>query len=318
MDVLTVTLNPALDRVIEVDDLQVGNIHRIFDPTKIHISPGGKGINVSIYLDQLGIKSVALGVVGGLTGRMFHMKLKRDHDRITTSFLYVEDETRENMSVVDKKGNTITEFNLPGPEVDEKHLNLFMKKYVALLSRAKICVIGGTVPTGVPLDIYNVMIEEAKRLNVTTIVNVHGEPLTHAVKAKPTIVKPDIRGSKIVMGKSLKTLEDYVDSAKEMLKMGIKMVIYSFEVKNDLVVTPEWTYLFKMKTKLKSENLLGVGDAYIAGLIYGMLNEKDFLESARYGMAAAIADELTKEKDIGGVEGMNNGLKFVGLERIST
>ena len=318
MDVLTVTLNPALDRVIEIDDFQVGNIHRIFDPTKVHISPGGKGINVSIYLDQLGIKSVALGLLGGLTGRMFHMKLKKDHDGITTSFLYVEDETRENMSVVDKTGNTITEFNLPGPEVDEKHLNLFMKKYVALLSRAKICVIGGTVPTGVPLDIYKVMIEEAKRLNVTSIVNVHGEPLTHAVKAKPTIVKPDIRGSKNVMGKSLKNLKDYVKSAKEMLKMGIKMVIYSFEVKNDLVVTSEWAYLFKMKTQLKSENLLGVGDAYIAGLIYGMLNGKDFLESARYGMATAIADELTKEKDIGGVEGMNNGLKFVGLERIST
>jgi len=317
LDVLTVTLNPALDRVIEVDDFQVGNIRRVFDPTKVHVSPGGKGINVSIYLDQLGIKSVALGILGGLTGRMFHMKLKRDHNGITTSFLYVEDETRENMTVADKKSNTITELNLPGPKVDEKHLNLFMKKYTALLSRVKVCVIGGTVPTGVPLDVYQGMIEEAKKAGIMTIVNVHGESLTHAIKAKPTIVKPDIRGSKVVMGKSLETLKDYVESAKEIVNMGTKMVIYSFEVKNDLVVTSDWAYLFKMKTELKSENLLGVGDAYIAGLIYGILEGKDLFESARYGMAAAVADELTKEKDIGGIEGMNKGLKLIEMERVS-
>ncbi len=317
MDVLTVTLNPALDMVMEVDDFRVGSIHRIFDSAKVHVSPGGKGINVSMYLDQLGIKSVAVGILGGLTGRMFHMRLKKDHDGITTSFLYVEDETREDMTISDKNENTLTEINLPGPKIDEKHLNLFMKKYTALLSRVKICVIGGTVPTGVPLDVYRGMIEKAEKSGVMTIVNVHGEPLTHAIKAKPTIVKPDIRGSKIVMGKKLETLKDYVESAKEMVNMGTKMVIYSFDIKNDLVVTSEWAYLFKMKTELKSENLLGVGDAYIAGLIYGILEGKDLFESARYGMAAAIADEMTKEKDIGGIEGMNRGLKFVEMERVS-
>ncbi len=317
MDVLTVTLNPALDRLIEIDNLEIGTIHRIFESEKTHISPGGKGINVSLYLDQLGIESTALGILGGLTGRMFQVRMKRDFDnRIFTSFLYVKDETRENLTLVDRKSKTITALNLPGPKVDQRSFELFMKKYVALLSRVKICEIGGTIPSGISLEVYNKMVNMAKKANVMTIVNAHGEPLSHAIEAGPDIVKPDIRGSKVVLGKTLNTLDDYVSSAKEIIDKGARMVIYSFEVKNDLVVTPEWTYLFKMKGEIKRINLMGTGDAYIAGLIYGISNGKDFFESVRYGMAAAIADELTEEKNIGGIDGMNAAMKLIEMERV--
>ncbi len=319
MDVLTVTLNPALDRLIEIDDFKIGTIHRIFESGKTHISPGGKGINVSLYLEQLGVESIALGILGGLTGRMFQIRMKRDFDnKIFTSFLYVEDETRENLTLVDKISKTITTLNLPSPRISQRSFELFMKKYEALLSRVKICEIGGTIPTGIPLDVYHKMVEMAKKVGVMTIVNAHGEPLRHAVEAGPDIVKPDIRGSKKVLGKTLNTLDDYVSSAKEIISMGAKMVIYSFEVKNDLVVTPEWAYLFKMKGEIKRINLMGTGDAYIAGLIYGILKGKDFFESSRCAAAAAIADESTEEKDVGGVEGINSAMKLIEMERLSS
>lgn len=319
MDVLTVTLNPALDRLIEIDDFKIGTIHRIFESGKTHISPGGKGVNVSLYLDQLGVESTALGILGGLTGRMFQVRMKRDFDnRIFTSFLYVKDETRENLTLVDKKSKTITTVNLPGPKVDQRSFELFMKKYEALLSRVKICEIGGTIPAGISLEVYYKMVKMAKKAGVMTIVNAHGEPLCHAVEAGPDIVKPDIRGTKEVLGKVLSTLDDYISSGRRIISMGAKMVIYSFEVKNDLVITPEWAYLFKMKGEIKRINLMGTGDAYIAGLIYGILDGKDLFESARYAMAAAIADELTEGKNIGGVEGMNAAMKLIEMERVSS
>ncbi len=318
MNILTVTLNPALDRLIEVEEFHVGTIHRVFERKKSKVSPGGKGINVSLYLRQLGIPSTALAILGGLTGRMLQVRLKREcGDEISTSFLYVEDETRENFTIVDKVNNTITNVNLPGPVVDERHFKLFMKKYKALLSSADVCEIGGTVPLGVPLNIYRDMVLMAKDAGATVIVNAHGEPLTHAVEGKPDIVKPDIRGSKTVLNKDLKKLEDYVDIAKEIILKGSKMVVLSFEMKNDVVATADWIYLFKMKGKIESVNLMGTGDAYIGGLIYGIVNGKDYFESARYGMAAAVADELTEEKDIGGVEGMEKAMKLIEMERIS-
>ncbi len=318
MNVLTVTLNPALDRLIEVENFQMGTIHRIFDRKKAKVSPGGKGINVSLYLRQLGIPSTALAILGGLTGRMLQVRLKREcGDGISTSFLYVEDETRENFAIVDKINNTITNVNLPGPMVDKRHFNLFLKKYKALLSSVDICEIGGTIPSGVSLDIYRDMVKMAKDAGVTVVVNAHGDPLNYAIESAPDIVKPDIRGSKTVLGKDLKTLDDYVSSAHDILAKGSKMVIFSFEMKNDIVATQKWVYLFKMKGEIKSVNLMGTGDAYIAGLIYGLVRGKDYFESARYAMAAAVADELTEEKDIGGVEGMEKAMNLIEMERIS-
>ncbi len=316
MDVLTVTLNPALDRVIEVDGFETNVLHRIFDPKKVHVSPGGKGVNVSVYLEQLGIESASLGIIGGFTGRTLHTSLQSRYPGISTSFLYIEGETREDITIIDKDGNTITEINLPGPEVDEKHIRLFMKKYRALLSRVSLCNIGGTIPIGVSLGIYKEMVEMADEAGVMTIVNAHGEPLNHALEAKPTIVKPDLRGSKVILGKTLDKIEDYIDAGKRLIENGTKMVIFSYEIKNDIVITSDWIYIFSMKGEMSSVNLLGTGDAYIAGLIYGITNGKDFFESARYGMAAAIADELTEEKDVVGVENVNRCLNLINMERI--
>ncbi len=318
MGILTVTLNPALDRLIEVDNFKVGTMHRIFDEDKTKVSPGGKGINVSLYLEQLGVPSTALAILGGLTGRMLQVRLRREcNQTISTSFLYVNDETRENFTIVDRKNNTITTVNLPGPFVDEKHFNLFMKKYKALLSNTTICEIGGTIPTGIPLSIYREMVKMAKDAGALTIVNAHGEPLKYAIESVPDVIKPDLRGSKKVLGKELKTMEDYVSSAKELISLGAKMVVFSFEMKNDIVATKDWVYLFKMKGEVKSVNFMGTGDAYIAGLIYALNSGKDYFESARYAMAAAIADELTEEKNIGGIEGMEKAMSLIEMERVS-
>ncbi len=318
MGILTVTLNPALDRLIEIDNFKVGTMHRIFDEDKTKVSPGGKGINVSLYLEQLGVPSTALAILGGLTGRMLQVRLRREcNQTISTSFLYVNDETRENFTIVDRKSNTITTVNLPGPFVDEKHFKLFMKKYKALLSNTTICEIGGTIPAGMPLDVYKDMVRMAKEAGALTVVNAHGEPLKYAIESVPDIVKPDIRGTKKVLNRELKTIGDYVQSAKELLSMGVKMVIYSFEMKNDIVATSDWTYLFKMRGEIKSVNLMGTGDAYIAGLIYAINAGKDYFESARYAMAAAIADEMTESKDVGGIEEVEKMMSLIEMERVS-
>ncbi|HPI18387.1 MAG TPA: PfkB family carbohydrate kinase, partial [Mesotoga sp.] len=115
MDVLTATLNPALDREIVVENFTINDFHRVKNPSYSKMDPGGKGINVSVILSGIGVRNVAMGFLGGYIGKVVEEKLRTMSDLITTNFLYVEEETRENIAIVDPIMDTITEINSSGP-----------------------------------------------------------------------------------------------------------------------------------------------------------------------------------------------------------
>lgn len=303
MEVLTVTLNPALDREVVVNNFQINELHRINNQKYSVMEPGGKGINVSLILSGLGIHSIAMGFLGGFIGSIVEQKLRMLSDIVTTNFVFVDEETRENLAIIDPSNDTITEINSLGPTIDEKSMIQFIRRYEISLKRTEFTVLSGSVPPGISMDYYLELVRKAKNSEKMVISESIGEYFEQAVKeGLITVVKPDLRSKKEYLGETLKTLEDYIKAAEETVKMGSKMAILSYEIEGDVVATSDGVWLLKAKEHIERSHLLGTGDSFVAGIVYKLLrSRKDLLEAAKWGMAAAIAET-----------------KFIGKEFIST
>lgn len=292
MKVITVTLNPALDREFVVEDFHVNELHRIAHYRDIMMSPGGKGINVSIALAKLRVQSVAVGILGGYIGRVLLSELSRISPLISTSFVHIDQETRENISIIDPKNHTLTEINSPGPIVDKHALDLLLKRYEIFLSRAEMVVLSGSLPPNLQGDIYGVFARTAKQKGKQVFMEIIDDYIKLALQIQaPDIIKPDVREKNVVLGKELVTLDDYIQAAIELVKMGCKMSVISYQVKSDVVATSDGVWLITTPQDIEISNLLGAGDAYMAAMVYKRFStpDHDLLEVAKFGYAAALA-----------------------------
>ncbi|RKX45488.1 MAG: 1-phosphofructokinase family hexose kinase [Thermotogae bacterium] len=297
MRVATVTLNPAVDRQLIVPNFEVNQLHRLTGPESSAMTPGGKGINVAMLLDVLGISVVAMSILAGYTGRILEEELRRLHPRITTNFVYTSGETRENIAIVDPIKDTITEINSSGPKVDEKTMDVFLKRYIMTLSRVNTVVISGSVPPGVSAGYCMDLVRRAKQQKKTVIVEGIGRFFEEVVRNDcPHVVRPDLRRTQTVFDRSLETLEDYVELAKEFIRLGAEAAVISYQVVSDIVATKEGVWVFTSKEKVEKSHLFGTGDAFVAGIVYGIDRGLSYYEALKYGMAAAIAETKYVEK----------------------
>ncbi|MCD6159432.1 MAG: 1-phosphofructokinase family hexose kinase [Kosmotoga sp.] len=318
MKVLTVTLNPALDREVVVNNFQINELHRINNQKYSVMEPGGKGINVSLIHHILGLPSIAMGFLGGFIGSIVEQKLRMLSDLVTTNFVFVDEETRENLAIIDPSNDTITEINSLGPNIDEKSLKQFMRRFDISLKRAECMVFSGSIPPGVPADYCMELVKKAKDSGKMVISESTGDHFELAVKnGLLTVVKPDLRSKKEYMGETLKSLEDYVKAAEETVKMGSKMAILSYEIEGDVVATSEGVWLLKAKEHIERSHLLGTGDSFVAGVVYRLLkNRKDLLEAAKWGMAAAIAETKFIGKEFISIEDVEMCTESFELSRL--
>ncbi|AKI98127.1 1-phosphofructokinase family hexose kinase [Kosmotoga pacifica] len=302
MQVLTVSLNPALDREVVVSNFRINELHRINNQKYSVMEPGGKGINVSLILSGLKIPNMAMGFLGGFIGSIVEQKLRTLSEFITTNFVYVEEETRENLAIIDPSNDTITEINSLGPNIDERALMQFERRYSVSLKRAECVVMSGSIPPGVPTDYYLKLGMLAKAAGKIVVSEAIGEHFEIAVKNGVfTVAKPDLRSQNNYLGGNLNTLDDFVDAAMETVKLGSKMAILSYRIEGDVIATSEGVWMLKAKAHIERSHLLGTGDSFVAGVVYKLLkNKNEFLEAAKLGMAAAIAET-----------------KFIGKEFIS-
>lgn len=299
MDVLTVTLNPALDREIVVENFAPNEFHRVKNPSHSKMDPGGKGVNVSIILAGMGVKNVAIGFLGGHIGKVVEERLRETSDLITTAFIHVEEETRENITIVDPIGDTITEINSSGPSIKPDDLRMFLRRFDVTLSRLRHVVVSGSIPRGIDNDIYASICKKVIEAGKLSFVEAVGPVFENTVESGlATVARPDLRSRKILFGRSLYELEDYVDAAKYIVSKGSKLAVLSYAIEGDVVATGEGVWLFRTKSHIEKSHLLGTGDAFTAGIVHSIMNnEQDFLLAAKRGMAAAIAEaeSITKE-----------------------
>jgi 1-phosphofructokinase len=258
--IYTVTLNPALDKTVEIPNFTLGNVNRI---TALRTDPGGKGINVSKVIDKLGGSSMALGVLGGNTGRAIADKLNQMG--LNCDFLFAQGETRTNLKVVDPINHTNTDINEPGFDITGELLDTLLQNLTQKVKPGDIVVLSGSLPKGAPANTYHKWISRCKESGAKVFLDADGAPLAEGLKAKPFLVKPNTDELSRLVGRELPNKEDMIAAAKALLAEGIEKVVISMGAEGALYITREETILAE-GLKVSVGSTVGAGDSVVAAL----------------------------------------------------
>lgn len=289
--VITVTLNPALDKTLSIGNFTLGTVNRV---ENIRYDIGGKGINVSKVLKNFDIDSVCTGFLGGVWESHFEKELKKR--KIQTNFVHIAESTRTNTKVVDSIYKVYTDINEAGPNIDSEELKCFLEKFETLCNRGDIVVLSGGVSSSIPVDIYGTLIKLAKQKGAITVFDADGELLKHGLKEKPDIIKPNIHELQKLMGFDDEEESTVIKMAKQLIEGGVKKVLVSLGEKGAIYITEEGVVSCEgLKVNVKST--VGAGDSMVAALVYGLINnlkDKETLAFANACGAASVEMEGTE------------------------
>ena len=283
--IYTITFNPALDYISQVDDFAIGKINR----TKTEeILPGGKGLNVSTVLRNLGIESTAFGFIAGFTGE----ELKRNIEQrgIKTDFIKVEKGiTRINVKISSKEE---TALNGNGPYITEKDIEELLKKIDNIKSEDKV-ILAGNVPKCINNNIYEIICKKLENNKVTFIVDATKELLMNVLKYRPFLIKPNKEELEETFNEKIENKEDIVIHAKKLQDMGAQNVLISLGGEGAILVTTENKEYFLNAPKGKVLNTVGAGDSMVAGFIAGYEKNGDFEQAFKMGIATGSASAFS-------------------------
>ncbi len=290
--IYTVTFNPALDYVIQIQNLNLGETCRSTDEA---IFFGGKGINVSLVLRELGVENTALGFVAGFTGKALEENLKEKG--IQTDFISLPSGlTRINVKM---KGEKETEINAQGPRIPAESLSDLMEKLNGLRSGDTL-VLAGSIPSSLPSDIYEKILSELQGKGIRFVVDATGELLKKVLKFHPFLVKPNHRELEELVGSLLFTKEDLIRGAKALQEMGARNVLISRGKDGALLLSEQGDVYQMPALGGKPVNTVGAGDSMVAGFLAGV--EKGYEYALALGSAAggatACSMDLAKKEDI--------------------
>jgi fructose-1-phosphate kinase PfkB-like protein len=215
--ILTVTITPCIDRSIFVDKLTIGKIIRVNSSKEII---GGKGVNASRLINNLGKKTLALVAVGGLYGKKV-CKLIKEQDGFSFEPIWISGETKIINTVLDKSNNVQTAYIEPTPILTDVDKNKIFKTYLKHLPKAKIVVLSGSVAEGKHSNIFQEMIVFARKRNIRAILDSRGSALTLGIKAKPFMVKPNVEEAGNILGKEINKTSDYWKCIDYCISLGI-------------------------------------------------------------------------------------------------
>ena len=307
----TVTLNPAIDVILEVSNLKINHYNKVLNA---RTTSGGKGINVSKAVRACGRETIAIGFLGGGRGRMIEEELRGLG--ITTNFWHIEEKTRSNTIISDKKTGEHTLLSEPGPEVTDYDLEMLKSIFYRVMSQCSVVTLSGSLPRGVPLNIYGDLISIAKERGVKTILNASGEQFINGLEKKPFLAKPDLRESNEVFGIRINKEEDAIQAAKQIIQRGAEVGVVSLQNEKDIIATRDEIW-FAETTYHKIVNLIGAGDALVAGLAISLTEEENKLEEAiKFSMACALASALREEEEFSSREEVEKCLQYVIVKRM--
>jgi 1-phosphofructokinase len=258
--IVTVTLNPALDKTIEIDDFSVGRVNR---EKRSRVDAGGKGINVSKVIKELGGKSIATGFLAGNSGNFIKEQL--DKFQIQNDFVFTNGETRSNLKIVDLKNKTYTDINENGPMISEEDLENIEDKIGEYLVEGEVLVLSGSIPKNLNKDIYYKMIVSAKEKGAKVILDADGELLKEGIKAGPYLVKPNIDELERLYGIEINTKEEIIECAKRLFEYDIEVIVVSLGGDGSIFITKDITVMVD-PIKVDVKSTVGAGDSMVAAL----------------------------------------------------
>lgn len=285
--VYTVTFNPALDYVMNVEKLSTDDINRTESEELYY---GGKGINVSAILSRLNIPTVALGFTAGFTGEKLREMM--NEDGIKNDFVELNSGfTRINVKV--KFGKEL-DINANGPEITaDKIKELFLK--LKELNDGDYLVLAGSVPASLPDDLYSIILEELSGKNINIVVDTTGNQLLNVLKYKPFLIKPNHHELGEIFGQKMDTAEKITEYAKKLQEMGAVNVLVSRGGDGAVLVDGNGTVHPADAVKGTLVNSVGCGDSMVAGFIAGYILNKSYSEALKLSVASSAATAFSKE-----------------------
>jgi len=285
--IATITLNPSLDEHIMVHGLVVEETNRW---VRLLRYAGGKGIDVSRAIHEMGGETIAYGFIGGPNGRVVEIML--DEEGVPASFTPIRQETRTNFIITDTKTSQQTRIGAPGPHISISELERFAKKLRQIHPRPEIMAIGGSVPPGIPVNIYHDIIMESKGFGVRTILDSAGQWLVEGIKAKPYLIKPNVREAGGLLGREFASEEAIVEAALDLVEMGIEVAVIS-RGKEGIIVATKKNLIKAVPPAVKVRSAVGAGDCTIAGLALKLAYGEPLIEACRLAVAMGTAAVLT-------------------------
>jgi len=310
LDVLTITLNPAIDQTVHIDDFKIDNVNRV---NQIQNDPGGKGINVASYLASSNLKVGATGFLGIKNCKLF--KNIFNILKIEDKFIYISGETRTNIKIVDNKNKTVTDINQSGFDISSTEL-AELEKVLFSKKEASWYVFSGSLPKGISSDIYKQWIEKAHKLGIKVALDASGDALSSALKSKPNLIKPNHIELSQIAAKDLTEISEFITYSNKLIEDGIETVCVSMGEEGALLIKKDEVY-HSIPSKVDVNTTVGAGDAMLSGLILSEINEFSAMKSIKlataYSMSAVetIGPYLSSKEKI---EKYCDGVKIISLK----
>ena len=292
--IVTVTLNPSLDEWVEIDRLRLGRLHRAVRFVRY---PGGKGINVSRVVHELGGQTLAVGLAGGRDGQILSDLL---HERrIAHRFLHVPGATRNNYEILTTHPPALTQINCPGPKVAPSTMAQMRRLLLGLRPCPRAVVFSGSTPPGVPASCYRQLLRALQPLGILTVLDSSGSALRSGLIARPWLIKPNRDEAEELLGRRLRSFAQIVSAAKALVRRGPSLAIISLGPEGAVLASvahaPVW---HGRSPAVKVHSTVGAGDALVAGFVMGYLATRALPEAFRLGLACGTATVLTSGTEL--------------------
>lgn len=292
--IYTVTFNPSLDYIVKVEDFETGKVNRTVEE---RIFPGGKGINVSLVLKNLGMNSTTLGFVAGFTGREI-LRLLAERG-VETDFIPVESGlSRINVKLRSSKES---EINGQGPDISQENI----KKLYGRLDRLQegdYLVLAGSIPDSMSSSTYQDIMEYLKEKKVSVIVDATRQLLLNVLPFHPFLIKPNNYELGEMFGVEIRSKEEVVHYGKKLQEMGARNVLVSMAGEGAVLITENEEVFTASAPKGEVVNSVGAGDSMVAGFLYGYITFSDYQKAFAYGVctgsASAFSIDLATRDDV--------------------
>lgn len=283
--IYTCTLNPSIDYLVQADQIELGTLNRA---KNVSFYPGGKGINVSRVLKNLGVNSTALGCLGGFTGEFICNELSTAG--ISHDFIQLEEPTRVNIKL---QTGEETEINGLGANIPQSKQEEFLQKFQAI-THDDYVVLAGSLPPTVSLKFYEDLASYCNKQNIRFVVDTSGESLENLLKYKPFLIKPNQHELGELLNKDVVNVDDALLFGKELLKKGPQNIIVSMGSEGAIFINNDMTAYARVP-KGNVRSTVGAGDSTVAGFLAEFAQSRDYLTAFKYGVAAGTATAFSSD-----------------------
>ena len=285
--IVTITLNPAIDKTIELNHFSLGALNKVENAI---LDPGGKGINVSKVVESLGGKSIATGFLGGGTGKYIENAL--NEMAIANDFVQIEGETRTNLKIFDRATKETTEINEPGPNVTDAHIARLVEKVEKMIMPPCIVVISGSAPKSVPAEIFADLIRAAKKKGAKVFLDASGTAFEAGIKAKPDFIKPNKHELEQYFDREIHTDSEVKAAGRHFIDIGIDNVLISLGKEGAYFGNKDKSLRLK-PLKVEAHSSVGAGDAFVGAFVYALDHEYEIDEMLKLAIATSAGAVMT-------------------------